>query len=101
MEKVEEMSINRLMAETDIMQFLNSCFSNAHAYGYGTDAETPGKKALGSLYQGLENLNVTEEQLLEVDDLISEVARACEVEGFKKGFHIALQIVVSGLGHKN
>lgn len=90
--------MEKIIAEEDILQFIDDAFSTAGAFGYGTKEQAKeSERAVDTLMEYLGTLDVSDQQCMEVEPLVSELARVSGVEGFKRGFSIALRIMIAGL----
>ncbi|MCI8507288.1 MAG: hypothetical protein HFJ06_01805 [Lachnospiraceae bacterium] len=88
----------QITAEKDILQFIDDAFCAAEAFGYGTRKKSKeSEDAMDDLMKYLEASSMTDTQCYEVEPLASELARVSQDEGFKRGFSIALRIMIAGL----
>ncbi len=93
---------DQMVAEKDILQFIDNAFCAAEAFGYGTRKKSrESENTMDELMKYLETSGMTENQCYEVEPLASELARISQDEGFKRGFSIALRIMIAGLNDNN
>ena len=90
--------IDKIVAEEDILQFIDNAVCDAGAFGYGSEQqEKESIKAFDTLMAFLDESGMSNQQCMEAEPLVLELARSNQTEGFKRGFSIALRIVMAGL----
>jgi len=91
------MDIERIVAETDMIAFIDEAVCGAGAFGFGTDRDTEQSQSMNVVMNYLEQAGMERKHMIKVEPLLSNMQISAEKEAFKRGFNIALRIVIEGL----
>lgn len=91
------MDIERIVAETDMIAFIDAAICSAGAFGFGTDRDPEQSKSMDVVMNYLEQAGMERKHMIKVEPLLSNMQITTEKEAFKRGFSIALRIVIEGL----
>lgn len=91
------MNIERIVAETDMIAFIDEAVCDAGAFGFGTDRDTEESQSMSIVMNYLEQAGLERKHLIKVEPLLSDMQTSSEKEAFKRGFNIALRIMIEGL----
>ena len=87
--------MDKKKAETDILQFIEDAFRTVGAFN--NDSIKDEEQHIDTLMDYLKNTDMTEDQWMEAEPLVSELVRVSGVAGFKRGFGIATRIIMAGM----
>lgn len=93
----KEMDIDRIVAETDMIAFIDEVVCDAGAFGFGTNRDTEQSQSMSIVMNYLEEAGLEREHVVKVEPLLLNMQISSEKEAFKRGFNIALRIMIEGL----
>lgn len=91
------MNRERIMAETDILRYMDNVFCMAGAFGFGTEESHGQRTARADVDKCLGIMKLNDRQQADMETLVNKLMAESETTGFKKGFCIALRIMIEGL----
>lgn len=97
MSNFEMTDVDRIVAETDMIAFIDEAICGAGAFGFATNRENEQSQAISMVMNYLEDAGMERKHMLKVEPMLSDLQIAAEKEAFKRGFNIALRIVIEGL----
>lgn len=86
----------KVVEEKDIIKIIDDAVLTARLYGYGTSLTGEEIKNNDDLMDYLES-RISREDYIKVEEMVSKIIDASETAGFRRGFHIAMRIMVNGL----
>ena len=97
MSSLDMTDVDRIVAETDMIAFIDAAISTVGAFGFATSQETEQSQAMDTIMNCLEEAGLERKYMLKVETMLSDLQIATEKEAFKRGFNIALRILIEGL----
>lgn len=99
---IMNLDIEKLLMQTDMIAFLEdaTCRKSSSIFGAGESPEE--KKVFEEIEEVLFNVRGGEtEAYLELGEVLDELSQTSETEGFRRGFCVALRMMISGLNTGN
>lgn len=93
----EMTEIDRIVAETDMIAFIDEAICGVGAFGFATNRENEQSRTMSNIMDYLEEAGLERELLLKVETMLCDLQNVTEKESFKRGFNIALRVVIEGL----
>ena len=97
MSNFEMTDVDRIAAETDMIAFIDEAICGVGAFGFATNRENEQSQTMSNIMNYLEDAGLEREHMLKVEPMLSDLQNIAEKESFKRGFNIALRIVIEGL----
>lgn len=97
MSSLDMTDVDRIVAETDMIAFIDAAICTVGAFGFATSQETEQSQAMDTIMNCLEEAGLERKYMLKMETMLSDLQIAAEKEAFKRGFNIALRILIEGL----
>lgn len=90
----------KVINDSDIIKVIDNAVLLSKLYGYGMSLSEEEETINDTLMNFLEK-KISREEYIQLEEQVSELINASETAGFKRGFHIAMRIVIDGLKVEN
>lgn len=84
--------------EKDILHYLDDALAAAQVFGYSLEQRAAEEEAIEKFMTYLkEDTDISKKQWMKAEEMTGEMVVAVEKQGFKRGFGVAIRLVMEGM----